>query len=313
MTALLRSVALIAPGTLASRMHMRRASSINTRIQPGPESEPRQTNLYDKILKENMEAILPGLAKKFLDIRARQMEDLPNEIQHTIERKPDLLKKVIDINGENFILHIEFQTTDDEEMPYRMLEYFAMLSRRYRLPIRQYVIYLGKGAPRKMMNPVFPEQLPIKYQLIIPSSIDYRLLLQADNPEEKILAILGDFGKHTPAYAVKSIAKEVIRSSKGELSSLRHIKQLHIFARLRNFTPQIINNMDHIFALVKGYKKDIFYITGEKEGREKGVAQGRLEVAKSLLLQTGFSMRKIASLAGVSESVVRRIKRSLQP
>jgi hypothetical protein len=260
-----------------------------------------------------MEAILPGLAKKFLDIRARQMEDLPNEIQHTIERKPDLLKKVIDTNGETFILHIEFQTTDDEEMPYRMLEYFAMLSRRYRLPVRQYVIYLGKGDPHKMMHPRYYVQIPIRYNLIVISGIDYRILLASNNPEEKILAILGDFGNHHPQYAVQRIAKEVLAASRGELSALRHIKQLHIFARLRSFTPQTINSMKHIFSRMKGYKEDIFYIAGEQTGRDQAAKEKTQEFVKSLLLNTDHSMRKIASLAGVSESVVRRIKRSLQP
>ena len=61
-----------------------------------------QVNKYDKILRENLEAALPGLIKNLLGIYAVCSEELPDDIQHTKERKPDVLKKVTDKNGETF-------------------------------------------------------------------------------------------------------------------------------------------------------------------------------------------------------------------
>jgi hypothetical protein len=69
----------------------------------------RQVNQYDKILRENIEAALPGLIRNLLNIHAVNSEELPDDIQHTKERKPDVLKKVTDKKGETFVLHIEFQ------------------------------------------------------------------------------------------------------------------------------------------------------------------------------------------------------------
>src|SRR6201996_4728065 len=110
-------------------------------------SNSKQVNQYDKILRENIEAALPGLIKNLLGIHAVYTEELPDDIQHTKERKPDVLKKVTDKYGQTFVLHIEFQVKDEPEMAMRMAEYYVMLVRRYNLPVRQYVIYIGPDNP----------------------------------------------------------------------------------------------------------------------------------------------------------------------
>lgn len=51
------------------------------------------------------------------------LEDLADDIQFTKERETDLLKKVIDTNGNIFILHVEFQRkNDNKNMVYRMAD-----------------------------------------------------------------------------------------------------------------------------------------------------------------------------------------------
>lgn len=87
----------------------------------------RQTNQYDKIFRENIEAALPSLMKNLLGIEAVEMEELPDDIQHTKERKPDFLKRITNTQGEIFVLQIEFQVVDEPTMIYRMLDYYAML------------------------------------------------------------------------------------------------------------------------------------------------------------------------------------------
>lgn len=75
----------------------------------------KQTNQYDKIFKENIEAVIPSLMKNVLGILAVSMEELPDGVQHTKERKPDVLKKVVDSEGNSFVLQIEFQVADEPE------------------------------------------------------------------------------------------------------------------------------------------------------------------------------------------------------
>jgi len=53
----------------------------------------RQSSQYDKIFKENIEAVILSIMQNLLGITAVSLEELPDDIQHTKERKPDILKK----------------------------------------------------------------------------------------------------------------------------------------------------------------------------------------------------------------------------
>ena len=73
---------------------------------------PRQSGQYDKVLRENLEVTLPVFIREVLGIEVAESEELPDDVQHTKERKPDALKKITTVSGETFLLHIEFQVED---------------------------------------------------------------------------------------------------------------------------------------------------------------------------------------------------------
>jgi hypothetical protein len=56
------------------------------------QSSGRQSAQYDKIFKENIEAVISSIMQNVLEITAVSMEELPDDIQHTKERKPDTVK-----------------------------------------------------------------------------------------------------------------------------------------------------------------------------------------------------------------------------
>lgn len=56
----------------------------------------KQASQYDKVFKENIEAVIPNLMRKILGITAIESEVLPDDVQHTKEREPDVLKKITD-------------------------------------------------------------------------------------------------------------------------------------------------------------------------------------------------------------------------
>jgi predicted transposase/invertase (TIGR01784 family) len=285
---------------------MAKAKSGNKKVK----QRNRQVNQYDKILHENLEAALPGLIRNLLHIHAVDTEELPDDIQHTKERKPDVLKKVTDKKGEIFVLHIEFQVKDEPKMVFRMAEYYIMLLRRYALPVRQYVIYIGAGNPA-MTDHIHSEPMNFEYQLIALSTIDYHLLLRSDNPEEKMLAILADFGKDDPGRIIENIVNQIIVTSKGDFSKHRHIRQLRILAQLRNLEPESLRIMDSIANYISE-EKDILYRRGERDGMEKGMEKGKEIVVKNLLLNTNFTIGQIASLGHVTEAFVKKVKKTLK-
>ena len=54
---------------------------------------------FDKILKENIEAIFLPMVEKMLRISIKKIIEIKDKIQITIEREPDFLKIIIDQNG----------------------------------------------------------------------------------------------------------------------------------------------------------------------------------------------------------------------
>jgi predicted transposase/invertase (TIGR01784 family) len=295
-------------------MNMAKAMPGNKKVR----RKSRQVNQYDKILKENIEAALPGLIRNLLNIHAVNTEELPDEIQHTKERKPDVLKRVTDEKENTFVLHIEFQVKDEPKMVFRMAEYHIMLLRKYELPVLQYVIYIGAGNPN-MTDHIRSEPMTFKYSLIALAMIDYHLLLRSDKPEEKMLAILADLGRGNPKRTIENIVTQVVASSKGNFSKLRHVQQLRILAQLRNLASDNLEIMDSV-ANYMSEEKDIFYRRGEKKGLEKGiekgiakgVEKGKVAFVKNLLLQTDFSIAKIAALSDVTEAFVKKVKKTLK-
>lgn len=151
----------------------------------------KQSSQYDKILKENLEAIIPGLMENILNIRAVSSEELPDDVQHTKERKPDVLKKITDDQGEIYVLQLEFQVADEPDMVYRMAEYYIMLERKYRLPVRQFVIFLGSATPQ-MTTQLDRPNLIFNFSLISFATLDYRLFLRSDRPEDVLLSVLAN-------------------------------------------------------------------------------------------------------------------------
>ena len=125
-------------------------------------NKSNQAGQYDKIIKENLEITLPAIIREVLRLDIAYSEEL---LQHTKERKPDALKKVTDTAGLTYLLQVEFQVDDEQEMVYRMAEYSVMLTRRYQLPVKQYVIFLKDSVPA-MPTYINTENHKFNYTLI---------------------------------------------------------------------------------------------------------------------------------------------------
>jgi hypothetical protein len=147
------------------------------------------SNDYDKIIKENIEEVFLPLAEKYLGISIESFRKLPGKIQSTIEREPDLIRIVRTKEHDEFILQIEFQTADQKDMIYRMAEYHALFLKKYKYPVKQFVVYLGRSTP-KMRTQLKDDEVMKGFGLINLHALDYEQLLYSQIPEEVILAIL---------------------------------------------------------------------------------------------------------------------------
>jgi hypothetical protein len=282
-----------------------------------------QVKQYDKIFKENMEAALPGIMKHLLGIYPFQTEELPDSIQHTKEREPDVLKKVIDQKGNAFVLQAEFQLNNDPEMAFRMADYYIMLTRKYKLPVRQHVVYIGKNRLR-MPDRLKLECMQFHYSIVSLSTIDYHLFLASDKPEEKILALLADFGKEDPEQVIEDIVHQISAVSSGSLEVERYKSQLQILSRLRNFTgpikQKIMDSITKYLLEMEDKEEDILYQQGEAKGKAigkaigmaEGKAEANAESVKNLLAENRFTLDEISRFAGVTKAFVENIKKNLK-
>ena len=240
--------------------------------------------------------------QNILGITAIESEELPDDIQHTKERKPDVLKRIIDAQGDIFVLHLEFQVIDDIDMIYRMHEYKAMLLRKYKIPVYQHVIFLGKGKA-KMPIELKTIDLHFKYNLLEINTISYTTFLKSNKPEEVILAVLADFNKETSENALKKIINRLESTTGSDLALKRHFKQLRILAQLRKLEKKLKEiTMDNISKYIDE-KRDVAFLVGQEKEQIKFVT--------NLLTQTDFSLDKIAKIAGTTVDFVKSVQRQL--
>ena len=269
-----------------------------------------EANIYDKVFKENIDAVIDNFIRKILKIEIVQSEKVIVKLQRTREREADYLEKVIDKNGEEFILHIEYQTHNETDMVHRMLDYCSLLLRKYKLPVEQYVIFLGDGKPT-MLTKINYRNIQFNYHLIDIKRIDYHEFINSETPEEIILAILADFKKQPLQNVVKEIVNKLDKTVDLSLESEKLFQQLLVLGRLRNLQEKIQEIMNSVSKYID-IKKDFLYKQGLEQGLEQGVEQGiEKGVEKTVLnflTKSNLSVEQIADYAGVSVTYVIAIK-----
>ena len=270
-----------------------------------------QAGQYDKIIRE------------ILGLEIVDSEELPDDIQHTKERKPDALRRVTDADGNVYVLHVEFQVQDEDKMVYRMAEYYVMLVRRYQIPVKQYVVFLGDRKPG------MPERLetgPLKfnYTLVSISQANYKLFLRSENPEVKMLGILADFGDSDSYSVVKKIVEGVRTHTTSDFSESRYFRQLRIFVQLRgslkDHFQKIMETVSKFFKEEDDYLFQKGELKGELRGAEKErvkaqqqveeerakAAAEKLEMARAMK-EDGMPIEQIARFTKLSVEEIRHI------
>ena len=246
--------------------------------------EPRDSS-YDKIFKENIESLILPLALKVLGIpEPAELMEVPDDVQYTIERKPDFLKLVLDADGkELFVLQLECQTSDEPGMLYRMLIYRALLLNRHRLPVRQFVFYLG-NQPAKMPRELVQEDLTFRYSVRNVIDIPYTTFLDTEKPEEIVLAILGNLSGESPQQVIRNVLRALRATVEEPLRLEKFMRQLEVLSKLRNIQEETIKQISEM-PLRYDLETDIRYLQGKAKGIEeasvdllvKGMERGREE------------------------------------
>lgn len=272
---------------------------------------------FDRILKENFDSIFQPLLRRLLGVTLDTIENLSNELPVTLNRIPDILKRVGTRKGEKFIFHLEIQSGLDSRMCSRMLLYYSLLHFKFpKEEIRQFVLYLGRSR-EKMQNKYQSQGIEYEYNLINLNEWDYKTCVKSDVAEEVILGILCNFKGREK--------KEVINEILARLNALeadpqileKYVNQLSVLAQLSKLdklTLEEVRNMPIKLDITKNafykYATEMGVKAGREQGLQEGMAQGQDEERERIiltLLAKGLDVEKIARLLDLPIYVVRGI------
>ncbi|QJD78887.1 RpnC/YadD family protein [Spirosoma rhododendri] len=260
-------------------------------------TDKREGNQYDKIVKENIDSIIPALMSSVLGFRVEEAVVIREKLQQTKEKEADALRIVTAPGGAQFILHLEFQVDDYLKMVFRMADYWVLLKSKYGLPVRQFVIYIGNQLP-KMKTVLTEDGNYFQFQLINITQFDYLRFLTSDNPEEVILSVLADFDREKSDQALGQIIHRLEETTPDQRTFQKHMRQLRVLSKLRNLDlkfDDMIQNMDKYIDA----ENDYLYIRAKKE------------IISNLLTNTDFAPDRIAQIAGVSPEFVRTVQQEV--
>ena len=205
------------------------------------------------------------------------VEFLNVELPSVQERRLDLVLLLED----GTLLHIELQSTNDGDMGLRMLEYFALLWRRYRKPVRQVVLYVG--TPRMRMSGVF-ETAALRFSFTLRDVREWRAeeLLASPRWGDQVLAILG--GTDDPREVVRGLLARIAGMTRDQRE--RALRYMLILAGLRKFGIIIGEEVRRMgvtinwaqYPAVRAAK-----VAAKAEGRAEGKAEGEIRGVRDAL------------------------------
>ena len=272
-------------------------------------------NDIDRIIKENFIPHLLEVFKVFLGIEDcvpdKEIRLPGRKIQGTVERDPDYAEVMKRPNGDRFILHIEFQTTNDRDMVFRGQEYHALLQRKVKLPIMHHVLYLGEGKST-MISKLDPSMVYTGFELTSISDYNAERLMESSVPEEVLMAVLGNFGQEKPVEVVRKVLARLQGLAHNRTKLKKYLYQLTILSRLRNLEEETIEQSDKM-GFVIDIEKDGLYRRGIEKGMEKGIEKEKrkswkekLQIAKTMK-QSGVAVDIIARSFGLTIEEVEKL------
>ncbi len=211
--------------------------------------------------------------------------------QPTVEmHQADSLIKAI-YNGQEVLVHIEFQTTDsyDPEMPLRMAGYIGRAIETHRLPIYSNVIYLrpdaGKNDPGRYTQQIEHHNISIEYRVLRLIDLDGEQVLDSKfTGLFPLTPLMGHSKNITDEQWFRNCVK--IADSIDVPDKTAYLANLVTFGSLV-YDLQMI--MDIILEETMQHAPIVEYLApearelGKAEGIEQGKAEGKQEAVLQLL------------------------------
>ena len=243
----------------------------------------------DITLRDVIQEIPPKFIQILTGKKAKKLLD--TSLPEVKERRADFLVELED----GSIFHLELQTQNDKNMPFRMLEYFVLISSKYpNRNIKQMVLYVGEK-PLNMKDSIETENLSYSYKLMDIREISCEELLGSDSLTDKILGVLCNV--ENPERYFREVLTELYKLSDREKKD--YLKKL---LNLLTIRPKLVLSFEKeernmpITIDEELMKEHPWFKRGEKKGKEEGKLEAKREDVIKLHKKLKMNAKEIAEV-----------------
>ncbi|MEI6332177.1 MAG: Rpn family recombination-promoting nuclease/putative transposase [Pseudanabaena sp. ELA645] len=226
--------------------------------------------------------------------------------------EPIRADSVIFLKSLKMILHIEFQTDSNKNIPFRMTDYLLRLHRQFPdMEIYQVVIYLTPSQSPLVYETTFnlgglshqfnviriweqPTEIFRKYQGLLP----FAALSQTDNPEETLRQV---------ARQIENIEDKQVQSNVAASTAIISGIALNKEIIQRLLRSEIMKeSVIYQEILLEGEAK------GLAKGEARGIAKGKAETARQIalnMMHSNISGDLVAQFTGLSLKEVQKLQK----
>jgi predicted transposase/invertase (TIGR01784 family) len=266
--------------------------------------------MYDNTCKYLAETFSSDFASWLLGEAIALTKLEPSEL--SVE--PIRADSVIFLESSQIILHIEFQTRADENMAFRMLDYWVRLHRKYpNKKIHQSIIYLKPTDSELVYETSFmAEQTSHNFNVI-------RLWEQSTEIFRQYLGLLplAVLTKDDPIETLKTVAKQLETISDKRIQS-NVTTATYIISGLA-LEKEIIQRLLRREIMKESVTYQEILLEGKAEGKAegeakglaKGLVEGEIKAANQIalnMLHSGISMDLIAQFTGLSLEKIQKLQ-----
>ena len=247
--------------------------------------------------------VISKLPQNFIQLLTNKkgVKLLDTSLPEVKDKRADLIVEMEDKS----IFHLELQTFNDNNMNYRMLEYYLLIRKKFKTDnIEQMVLYVGEKEIN-MPDNINTKNLSFHYTLKNIKEIDCNNLINSNEIEDKILAVLCNIDDEN--RYINAIINELLTLNENERKD--YIKKLLSMSRYRkNINTKLINAIkEKVMPITIDIKNDPYYEEGIKEGLKEGLKKGikqglqkGLEKSIKVLLEVGLSKEDISKKLNIS-------------
>ncbi len=254
---------------------------------------------YDIASKEFMQISGHEILQKFLQVRPsaiQTLDELPTETVNV--RRSDAPVRMTLASGEERVVLVEYQTNWETGLPMRLVEYHARYWLRYRLPVDALVFLIR---PHAGARDVYADHaLRFRYHLVKLWELPAADYIDAGVSILPFIPLMQD-GDQYVERARQRIQNED-NLSPDEKTSLLSVLYIYTGIHDPERAREIMRQAGPLMFESPVY--DWIRQEGIEEGREEGIAEGKLDTARRLL-ELGIDPATVIEATGLSAELLR--------